>query len=147
MRARIIAGSLLLAFLVIPAPAHPQLAADPQALAAFAEKSGLRDVSGFVEAVQSLRATGHLPPRYVTKEQAAAHGWHGGGLCTLWPGHAIGGDSFDNAGRVLPGPAHGYREADLDETCRSRGPKRLIFSEDGAIWLTPDHYEHFIPVP
>jgi hypothetical protein len=43
--------------------------------------------------------------------------------------------------------ARGYHEADLDETCNSRGPKRLIFSEDGAIYVTPDHYRHFIPVP
>ena len=112
------------------APAGAQLATDPQALAAFAEKAGLRDVSGFVETVQSLRATGHLPPRYISKEQAAVHGWHGGGLCTIWPGHAIGGDVFTNAGHPLPRRI--YREADLDETCNSRGPKRLIFADDPA---------------
>lgn len=145
MRARIVAGSFLLAFLVVAASAGAQLATDPQALAAFAERSGLRDVSGFVGTVQNLRATGHLPPRFVTKEEAAAHGWHGGGLCTIWPGHAIGGDLFTNAGHPLPRRI--YREADLDETCSSRGPKRLIFSDDGAIWLTPDHYRHFISVP
>ena len=146
MRTRIVLCWLLLLYATAP-PAAAQLATEPPALAAFAETSGLRDVPGFVETVQSLRASGHLPPRYVTKEEAAARGWHGGGLCTLWPGHAIGGDAFDNAGRVLPGPAHGYREADLDETCRSRGPKRLIFSNDGAIYLSPDHYRHFIAVP
>lgn len=145
MRARIVAGSFLLGFLVVAASAGAQLATDPQALAAFAERSGLRDVSGFVGTVQNLRATGHLPPRFVTKEEAAAHGWHGGGLCTIWPGHAIGGDLFTNAGHPLPRRI--YREADLDETCSSRGPKRLIFSDDGAIWLTPDHYRHFISVP
>jgi len=145
MRARMLSGSFLLAFLVVAVPAGAQLATDPQGLAAFAEKSGLRDVSGFVETVRSLRATGQLPPRYVTKEQAAVHGWHGGGLCSTWPGHAIGGDVFTNAGHPLPRRI--YREADLDETCNSRGPKRLIFSDDGAIWLTPDHYGHFIPVP
>lgn len=148
MRAMLFVGRFLLAFLVFAPVADAQLSgADARSLAAFAEKSRLRDVSGFVETVQSLRANGHLPPRYITKEEATAHGWHGGGLCTLWPDHVIGGDVFDNAGRVLPGPAQGYREADVDETCRSRGPKRLIFSNDGAIYLSPDHYRHFIPVP
>ena len=148
MRALLFVGRFLLAFLVFAPAAEAQLSgADPPALAAFAQKTGLRDVSGFVETVQSLRATGHLPPRYATKEEAAAHGWHGGGLCTIWPGHAIGGDVFDNAGRALPNSGHHYREADLDETCGSRGPKRLIFSEDGTIYLTPDHYRHFMPIP
>jgi|SRR5690348_8718848 len=145
MRGTIVRSGLLLAFLLVAAPAAAQLTTDPQPLAAFAQQSGLRDISGFVDAVQSLRATGHLPPRYVTKEEAAAHGWRGGGLCTVWPGHAIGGDLFTNAGRPLPRRL--YREADLDETCSSRGPKRLIFADDGAIWLTQDHYRHFVPVP
>ena len=147
MRARIITGWFLLALLVFAPAGHAQLGTDPQALASFAEKSGLLDVSGFVEAVQSLRSTGHLPPRYVTKGEAVAHGWHGGGLCAAWPGHEIGGDVFENAAGALPRGPHIYHEADLDETCNSRGPKRLIFSEDGAIYVTPDHYSHFIPVP
>lgn len=137
----------LLLLLAAAASGRAQLAADPQALAAFAQKSGLHDLAGFVETVQALRSTGHLPPRYVTKEEAAAHGWHGGGLCAVWPGHAIGGDRFDNTVRALPNGAHTYEEADLDETCGSRGPKRLIFSNDGAIYVSPDHYRHFIPVP
>jgi hypothetical protein len=135
---------LVLLWLTAPTQAQP---ADAPALTAFAEQSGLRDVAGFVETVQSLRATGHLPARYATKREAAAHGWHGGGLCGVWPGHVIGGDTFDNIAGVLPGPAHVYREADIDESCRSRGPKRLLFSPGGPIYLTPDHYAHFVPVP
>jgi hypothetical protein len=138
---------LLLAFLVLAPQLHAQLQADPQTLGAFAQTSGLRDIAGFVETVQSLRTLRHLPPRYVTKREAMAHGWHGGGLCWAWPGHVIGGDQFDNGAGALPDGAGGYHEADLDETCNSRGPKRLIFSEDGAIYVTPDHYRHFIPVP
>ena len=147
MRATIVTGWFVLAFLVGAMSVHAQPTADPQALATFAQKVGLHDVSGFVEAVQSLRASGHLPPRYITKEQAMIHGWHGGGLCSAWPGHEIGGDKFENAGGALPDGSRLYHEADLDETCGSRGPKRLIFSEEGAIYLTPDHYRHFIPVP
>ena len=79
MRAMLFIGRFLLALLVVAPAAEAQLAApDPKALAAFAEKAGLRDVTGFVETVQSLRASGKLPPRYATKDEAAAHGWHGG---------------------------------------------------------------------
>jgi ribonuclease len=147
MRATIILRWLLLGLLVAAPAARAQPAAELEALTAFAETLGLRDVTGFIDTVQSLRGTGHLPPRYLTKGQARTHGWHGGGLCAALPGHAIGGDAFDNSAGVLPGPAHSYREADLDEVCDSRGPKRLIFSEDGAIYLSPDHYRHFVPVP
>jgi hypothetical protein len=147
MRAKIAVGWFLLPLLAFGAPGRSQPAAEPQALAAFAQQSGLHDVAGFVDAVQSLRATRHLPQRYVTKREAAAHGWHGGGLCTIWPGHVIGGDPFDNAAGALPGPARSYHEADLDESCARRGPKRLIYSEDGAIYITVDHYSTIVVVP
>ena len=134
--------------IVTAAPLEARQAGDPQILAAFAHAAGLRDVAGFVETVQSLRGAARLPPRYVTKDQAKAHGWHGGGLCSAWPGHAIGGDVFRNFGTALPAePGRIYREADLDGDCRSRGPKRLIFSNDGYVYVTVDHYNSFVPVP
>lgn len=89
-----------------------------------------------------------MPEPYVPKEAARAHGWRGGGLCSVWPGHVIGGDFFRNFSEELPtGPGRVWREADLDETCRSRGPRRLIFSNDGLIYVTVDHYFSYVPVP
>ena len=44
-------------------------------------------------------------------------------------------------------PGQVYREADLDADCRGRGPKRLIFSNDGLIFVTVDHYSTFMQVP
>ena len=129
-------------------PAGAQRAPDPQTLPKFAQSLGLREVDAFVQAVQSLRTTNILPPRFVTKDQAKAHGWRGGGLCSIWPGHVIGGDSFHNFGAKLPAATGRiYREADLDGDCRSRGPKRLVFSNDGRIYVTLDHYNSFVPVP
>jgi ribonuclease len=141
---------LLLALFIVAAPAaaQPPSVADPQALTEFARQAGVRDVAAFLATVQSLRETRHLPEAYVTKQAAAAHGWHGGGLCEVWPGHVIGGNLFDNFRRQLPSnPGQVWREADLDETCRSRGPERLIFSDDGLIYVSPDHYVTFLPVP
>jgi ribonuclease T1 len=129
-------------------PCFAQLSDDPQALAAFAEQAGLRDAPAFVETVRTLRDTGHLPPRYVTKDEARARGWRGGGLCSVWPGHVIGGDVFNNFGRQLPsGPGRRYYEADLDTGCGQRGAKRLIYSNDAAIFVTLDHYNTFTQVP
>jgi hypothetical protein len=125
-----------------------QRVAEPQPLAAFAQRAGLRDVGPFVETVHSLRADRRLPPRYVTKSQARGHGWHGGGLCAIWPGHVIGGDVMRNFGGKLPDASgRSYYEADLDGDCHSRGPKRLVFSNDGLIFVTTDHYNSFTPVP
>ena len=138
-------------FLVVLCAATPvaaQRAAEGQALATFAERLGLRDVARFVETVQSLRETKGLPPRYVTKHLARSRGWRGGGLCEVWAGRVIGGDVFHNfAGNLPAAPGRIYREADLDATCNSRGGKRLVFSSDGLIFVTVDHYNSFTPVP
>ena len=148
MRAVATLGWLVLVLLGAGAPAVAQLAPEPQALAAFAQRLGLRQVEAFVETVESLRRTQRLPPRYGTKGAARAHGWRGGGLCSAWPGHVIGGDAFHNFGGRLPAaPGRTWREADLDADCRGRGPKRLVFSHDGLIYVTVDHYNSFAPVP
>jgi ribonuclease len=132
---------------IAAAPALAQPApASPQQLAEFANRVGLHQVEPFVDTVTELRTNGHLPERYVTKEAARAHGWRGGGLCRVWPGHVIGGDVFNNFGGQLPADNR-YFEADLDSTCRQRGPSRLIYSSDGPIFVTIDHYRSFVPVP
>jgi hypothetical protein len=143
----------LLALCLLPAigfavvPALAQIApASPQQLAEFASRTGLHQVEPFVDAVTALRTSGHLPDRFVTKGAARARGWRGGGLCGAWPGHVIGGDSFGNFGGQLPA-GHRYFEADLDSNCRQRGPSRLIYSSDGLIFVTTDHYRSFVPVP
>jgi guanyl-specific ribonuclease Sa len=66
----------------------------------------------------------------------------------VWPGRAIGGDLFHNFGGQLPAASgRVYRSADLDATCRSRGPRRLVYSNDGQIYVTLDHYSSFVAVP
>jgi ribonuclease len=151
MRAKAIIASYLVVLFAVawPGPAAAQPASDSQNLAAFAQRIGLRDANGFVDAIDSVRQTGHLPEQYVTKAAAQAHGWHGGGLCRAWRGHMIGGDVFENFAGALPAvPGRISREADLDETCRSRGAKRLIFASDGGlIYVTVDHYRSFTPAP
>ena len=148
MRAIAIAAWFLVVLAGAAMPVGAQRSADPQTLPAFAQSLGLREVGAFVETVQSLRTANNLPSRYVTKDEAKVHGWRGGGLCAVWPGHVIGGDVMRNFGGAIPdAPGRIYREADLDSDCRSRGPKRLIFSNDGRVYVTVDHYNSFVPVP
>lgn len=123
--------------------------ADQAALQRFADQLGLHDPAAFVETVTSLRTDGRLPERYLTKRQAEALGWRPGtDLCSVAPGHMIGGDRFGNRERRLPeARGRSWREADIDSTCRRRGARRLVFSSDGLIEVTLDHYETFEEVP
>jgi len=148
MRPVAIVGWIVLGLMIGVGPSDAQRVADPQTLPAFAQGIGLREVGPFVETVESLRNGNRLPPRYVTKDEARAHGWRGGGLCAVWPGHVMGGDVMRNFGGAIPdAPGRIYREADLDSDCGSRGPRRLVFSNDGRIYVTLDHYKTFVSVP
>lgn len=88
---------------------------------------------------------GHLPSNYVTKKTARNAGWSGGPLDNYFPGCSIGGDVFRNMEGLLPkAPGRTYRECDIDTVGkRSRGGKRIVYSNDGLIYYTGDHYDSF----
>lgn len=134
--------ALVLAF-AGPAGGQPAMLAD------FGRQAGLNDVAGFVETVTSLRDGGRLPARYITKTEAERRGWRpGGDLCRVLPGRVIGGDRFGNFERRLPeAPGRRWQEADLDFTCGRRNARRLVWSSDGLIFVTVDHYNSFRRVP
>lgn len=86
-----------------------------------------------------------LPKNFITKDEARALGWPGGSLEPYAPGKCIGGDYFGNYEGLLP-KANGreYTECDIDTMgAQSRGAKRIVFSDDGLIYYTSDHYETF----
>lgn len=128
--------------------AGPVLAGEAE-LRDFARSVGIADVPAFVETVTSLRETGRLPPRYLTRTQAERMGWRpGADLCRAAPGRAIGGDVFGNRERRLPAaPGRVWREADLDFNCGRRNAIRLLWSSDGLVYVTVDHYQSFREVP
>ena len=88
---------------------------------------------------------GHLPDNYITKKQAEAKGWTGGSLERYCPGMCIGGSYFGNYEGILPeAKGREYHECDIDTLgAKSRGAKRIVFSNDGLIYYTEDHYETF----
>lgn len=86
---------------------------------------------------------GQLPQNFMTKDEARNLGWEGGSLEAFAPGMCIGGDRFGNYEGLLP-EDRDYRECDIDTLgANSRGAKRIVFSEDGLIYYTDDHYESF----
>ncbi|WP_186374352.1 ribonuclease [Yersinia similis] len=97
--------------------------------------------------VKYLQTYHRLPDFYLTKKQAREQGWEPqkGNLCHVLPGKAIGGDRFSNRERRLPdAKGRHWREADVNYRCGRRGSDRLLYSNDGLIYLTQDHYKHFI---
>ena len=86
---------------------------------------------------------GELPLNFMTKKQARELGWEGGSLEPVAPGMCIGGDWFGNYEGLLPEDRE-YTECDIDTLGKkSRGAKRIVFSDDGLIYYTEDHYESF----
>lgn len=92
-----------------------------------------------------IHTYGHLPSNYITKKEANALGWpEEGNMKTVAPGKSIGGDYFGNYEGLLPKKkGRKYYECDIDFNGKSRNAKRIIFSNDGLIYYTGDHYESF----
>ena len=92
-----------------------------------------------------LHTYGRLPDNFMTKNEARDLGWEGGGLDPYADGMCIGGDRFGNYEGLLPEQdGRTYRECDIDTLdASSRGAKRIVFSNDGLIYYTEDHYESF----
>ncbi|CAM3785082.1 ribonuclease domain-containing protein [Xenorhabdus thuongxuanensis] len=93
-----------------------------------------------------LRQHHTLPDYYITKKQARRFGWNAraGNLCEVLPDRAIGGDKFSNRENKLPTKSgRHWFEADVNYRCGHRGSDRLLYSNDGLIYLTVNHYNSF----
>jgi len=87
-----------------------------------------------------------LPDNYVTKSQAKKMGWEAskGNLLKVCEGCSIGGDVFSNREKHLPSKkGRTYYECDIDYDGGNRNAKRIVFSDDGLIYYTDDHYNTF----
>ena len=93
-----------------------------------------------------LYTYGRLPENFITKSEARKLGWEGGNVEKYAPDCAIGGDKFGNREELLPvASGRQYYECDIDTHGeKSRGAKRIVFSNDGLINYTDDHYESFV---
>ena len=91
-----------------------------------------------------LHTYGELPDNFITKKEAQSMGWDNkkGNLWEVADGMCIGGDHFGNYEGLLPEEDE-YTECDVNYEGGYRGAERIIFSDDGDIYYTGDHYESF----
>ncbi|MCW4451376.1 ribonuclease N [Kaistella sp. BT6-1-3] len=94
--------------------------------------------------IDYVKANRKLPDYYLTKGEARSQGWVAseGNLCDVLPGRAIGGDRFSNREKTLPTGAQ-YFEADVNYNCGRRNADRIVFTKNGEVWLTKNHYKSF----
>jgi guanyl-specific ribonuclease Sa len=94
--------------------------------------------------INYVKQNHRLPDYYITKNEARKLGWNAskGNLCEALPGRAIGGDKFGNRENQLP-QGEKYYEADVNYSCGNRNADRIIFTRNGDIYLTKNHYKSF----
>lgn len=87
-----------------------------------------------------------LPGNYITKKEAAEMGWKSekGNLWEVTDKMSIGGDIFGNReGRLPKAKGRKWSECDVNYNGGYRGSERILYSNDGLIYYTKDHYETF----
>ena len=98
------------------------------------------------EIADYLFTYGKLPDNFITKQEAQNLGWDSSRnyVSDVAPGKSIGGDRFGNYEGNLPKvKGRTYYEADCDYTGGKRGASRIVYSSDGHVWYTEDHYTTF----
>jgi hypothetical protein len=111
------------------------------------DSDGKIDINGVYTTMEDvalyIHTYGKLPLNFMKKSQARSLGWSGGSLEDYAPGMCIGGDRFGNYEGILP--EGNYHECDINTLGRARrGAERIVYSDDGRIYYTKDHYETFI---
>lgn len=108
------------------------------------EKEG--DYTSKEDVALYLHLYGELPGNFITKSQAEAAGWNSreGNLWEVAPGKSIGGSRFGNyEGRLPQDKNRVWYECDINYEGGYRGAERIIYSNDGLIYYTSDHYATF----
>lgn len=92
---------------------------------------------------------GFPPFNYLTQGEAKKLGWRKayGNLAQVLPGKLIGGDIYKNRdGRLPQAEGRIWYEADFDYSSGYRNNCRLLFSNDGLLFATYDHYTTFYEI-
>ncbi len=108
------------------------------------EGNSIQNLTNEVKVINYVKSNHELPDFYMTKSEARKQGWvpSEGNLCDVLPGKAIGGDKFSNREKMLPSGKQ-YFEADVNYNCGNRNADRIVFTKDGEVYVTKNHYKSF----
>lgn len=112
-------------------------------------RAGTASIDGVRGADWYLKNKGILPDYYITKDKAKQIGWKDklGNLSVVAPGRMIGGIVYRNNNNHLPSADNRiWYEADINYRSGHRTPERVLYSNDGLIFVTYDHYQTFIEI-
>ena len=111
--------------------------------------AGTATIDGTGGADYYMKQYGHLPSNYISKAVAQKLGWDSkkGNLRNVMPNSIMGGDKFSNRKGLLPASSgRVWFEADINYTGGYRNTQRLVYSNDGLVFVTYDHYKTFYEV-
>lgn len=122
-------------------PASSAADTGEESLPASVEKDG--SYTSPEDVAEYIHTFGTLPDNFITKKEAEALGWVSseGNLWDVAPGKSIGGDYFGNREGLLP--EGDYHECDVNYEGGFRGGERIVYSDDGSIYYSGDHYQNF----
>ena len=113
-------------------------------------EAGYATKDGFEGADYLLYYKRKLPDYYITPSQAKKLGWRTkkGNLADVAPQRMIGGEPYKNKNGHLPSaPGRQWYEADISYTSGFRSDcDRILYSNDGLIFVTCDHYRTFFEI-
>lgn len=111
--------------------------------------SGIREDGSYTsrdEVALYLHTYGKLPKNFISKKDAEEQGFRfgEGDFGEAFPGMSVGGSRFGNYEGQLPEKSgRRYYECDIDYQGGRRNAKRIVYSNDGLIFYTDDHYKSF----
>ena len=127
-------------------PIHPNCRCSIKRMQAI--RAGTATIYGMDGADWTLKYDKHLPNYYVSYEEAVARKWKPG----KWPSNfipnkMITGGIYDNDDGHLPNSeGRIWYEADINYQTGRRNKQRIVWSNDGLIFVTYDHYESFYEI-
>lgn len=127
-------------------PIHPKCRCSIQSMQAIT--AGTATINGVNGADWMLMHDNRLPDYYISKEDAIAKGWQPGKrLSNFAPGKMIaGGKYYNDDGHLPQTPGRIWYEVDINYKTGKRNNQRILWSNDGLLFVTYDHYGTFYEI-